>query len=68
MRTMGMPTPGVVPLPAKTRPGTRRSWLAGRNGPDWKNVWARAKGVPRCMPILSQSAGVTRASTSTCVG
>ena len=40
--------------PSTTRrtrdPGTRRSTLRGRNGPVWRNVWARANGVPRSMP------------------
>ena len=61
---MGMPTPGVVPEPAKNRPGTRLSTLRGRKGPDCISVWARANGVPASMPWACQSTGVTNCSVT----
>jgi hypothetical protein len=36
--TSGTLEPGTVEAPTKTRPGTRRSTLFGRNGPDWSTV------------------------------
>jgi hypothetical protein len=55
--TIGTPTPGTVPEPVNTSPGTRRSTLVGRNGPVWRNVWASENGVPRSIPAASQSSG-----------
>ena len=50
MSTIGTPTPGTVPEPAKTRPGIRRSTFGGRNGPVWRKVCASANGRPRRHP------------------
>lgn len=64
-RTVGTPTPGVVPDPASTTfayPGTR---LRGRNGPVWAKVCAAENGVPAACPDAAQSRGVTRRCTST---
>jgi hypothetical protein len=66
--TIGTPTPGKVLEPTKTKPGTFLSTLLGLNGPVWKNVCARANGVPRSIPIASQSSGSYTRSTTTSVG
>ena len=63
-----MPTPGVVPVPAKKTPGRRRSRFGGRNGPVCAKLCARLNGVPAAMPWAAQSAGVTRASVTMSVG
>ena len=68
MSTIGTPTPGTVPDPAKTSPGTRRSTFFGRNGPVCRNVWASANGVPSCIPIACHSSGVTSSSATMSVG
>src|SRR5699024_11357621 len=64
-RTLGSPSPGVVPQPARNAfvmPGTV---LRGRNGPVWAKVWASEKGVPWTMPSRAQSAGVIMRSART---
>ena len=68
MSTIGTPTPGNVDDPVNTSPGARSSTFDGRNGPVWRNVWARANGVPRSIPARSQSSGSITASTSTSTG
>ena len=55
--TIGTPTPGSVDEPVNTRPGTFFVTLFGRNGPVWKNVCARANGVPCSIPMSRQSCG-----------
>ncbi len=65
---MGTPTPGTVPEPEKTIPGTRRSTLGGRNGPVWAKVCANANGVPAAIPCACQSSGVTSSSVTMSVG
>ena len=68
MSTIGTPTPGTVPDPAKTRPGIRRSTFGGRNGPVWTKVCASAKGVPDAIPMACHSSGVTSSSVTMSVG
>ena len=61
---VGTPTPGTVDEPASTALATPRTMLAGRNGPVWPNVCAKANGVPATMPWRAQSAGVTTCNSS----
>ena len=53
MRTVGRPTPGVVPHPAKTALAIPDTRLRGRNGPVWKRVCAVANGVPSACPMCA---------------
>ncbi|QGK69436.1 hypothetical protein GIY23_07780 [Allosaccharopolyspora coralli] len=64
-RTVGTPTPGVVPEPASTTLSYPRTRLRGRNGPVWAKVCAAENGVPAACPDEAQSGGVTRRCTST---
>jgi hypothetical protein len=64
MSTGGIPTPGVVPQPARTAFSSPRTRLRGRNGPVCASVWAAEKGVPAAWPAAAQSAGVTSCATS----
>src|SRR5215217_6844347 len=47
---VGTPTPGTVEDPANTTLSIPRTMLAGRNGPVWPNVCAKANGEPAAIP------------------
>ena len=48
--TIGTPTPGTVPMPANTRPGTPAEAFCGRSQPVWLKRWSRENGVPADRP------------------
>ena len=68
MRTIGTPTPGTVPDPAKTSLGIRRSTLGGPERAGLEEGVAKANGVPDAIPIARHSRGVTSSSVTTSVG